>query len=63
MAYEKQDGDFIIFDNRESNQNPKAPDFKGSVVLNGIDYEIAAWENRNGGWRGSIKPKEERFPR
>jgi len=62
MAYERKDGDFVLFKN-DRKTNPKAPDYKGTILINGEELELAAWkkEGKNGTFMaGSAKPKQER---
>lgn len=64
MAYEKKDGDTIIFKN--NTENEKAPSHKGEVLIKGVTYEIALW-TKNGPkgefWAGTTKIKGERTDR
>lgn len=45
MAYEMKDGDFTLFRN-EKGDNPKRPDWKGKALIDGTEYEVAAWDKR-----------------
>lgn len=48
MAYEHKEGQGSLFKNEK--QNDRQPDYKGTIVIGGTTYEIAAWEktSRNG---------------
>jgi len=41
MAYEHKEGQGSMFQNEK--QNDRQPDYKGSIVIEGKTYEIAAW--------------------
>ena len=41
MAYEKKNGDFVLFPNERKQGNQ--PDYRGSIFLNGQEFEIACW--------------------
>ena len=43
MAYEKRDGDIAVFKEKEK-RNDKAPDWKGTALLDGIEYQVAFWQ-------------------
>ena len=42
MAYEQKEGSGTIFKN-DKKGNEKAPDYRGSVIINGVETEIALW--------------------
>lgn len=42
MAYEHKEGQGSLFKNEK--QNDRQPDYKGTIVIGGTTYEIAAWE-------------------
>lgn len=42
MAYEHKEGQGSMF--RNDKQNERQPDYKGTIVIGGNTYEIAAWE-------------------
>ena len=50
MAYENKPGQATLWLNRDKEKHPKAPDFKGKIVVLGAELEAAAWkrETRNG---------------
>ena len=41
MAYEHKEGQGSLFKN--DRQNDRQPDFKGTILIGGTTYEIAAW--------------------
>ena len=63
MAYEQRDGDIAIFAERDK-RNDKAPDWKGTAIIDGVKYEVALWEKGSNGTMlaGSIKPAGQRQP-
>jgi hypothetical protein len=44
MAYEQRPDSGILFRNHRKGDNAKAPDWKGTVNVEGEEYELAAWE-------------------
>lgn len=57
MAYERQNGDIAVF-YQNNKTNPKAPDYKGTILWNGEEMEIALWSKRdNGMLTGKMQPK------
>lgn len=42
MAYEHKEGQGSLFKNGK--QNDRQPDYKGTIVIAGKTYEVAAWE-------------------
>ena len=42
MAYEHREGQGSLFKNEK--QNDRQPDYKGTILVGGVTYEIAAWE-------------------
>ena len=61
MPYEQKDGDIAIFAETDK-KNERAPDWKGTAVIDGVTYEVALWAKGNRGTMlaGQIKPKQER---
>lgn len=62
MAYEQKDGDFALFPN-DRKTNDRAPDWKGTIVINGVKMEIAGWNKpgRSGDFiAGKWQPMRER---
>lgn len=45
MAYEQKEGQGALFPN-DKKGNEKAPDYKGTVFINGELMEIAAWKKQ-----------------
>ena len=41
MAYEHKEGQGSLFKNDK--QNDRQPDFKGTIMIGGTTYEVAAW--------------------
>ena len=66
MAYEKRDGDIAVFKEKEK-RNEKAPDWKGTALLDGIEYQVAFWQKSSTMLAGKIeiarKKQEEATPR
>ena len=42
MAYEHKEGQGSLFKNDK--QNDRQPDYKGTILINGVTYDVAAWE-------------------
>lgn len=42
MAYEHKEGQGSLFKNEKAND--RQPDFKGTILIGGVTYEVAAWE-------------------
>lgn len=64
MAYEQKEGDFALFPN-DRKSNDRAPDWKGTIVINGTKMEIAGWNKpgRSGDFiAGKWQPMRERQP-
>lgn len=63
MAYEKKDGDIILFRNNKRDKDTQ-PVMRGELLLGGTTYEVALWgkPDRNGEpfWVGNAKPKQAR---
>ena len=62
MAFQLKDGQGSLFPN-DRKTSDSHPDYKGSVMLNGQEFDLAAWTKK--GARGeflslSIKPKTQR---
>ena len=43
--YANEPGKGVLFRNRFKEENEKRPDFVGSLNVEGVDYELAAWQN------------------
>ncbi len=42
MAYEQREGQGSLFKNEK--QNDRQPDYRGTIMIGGVTYEVAAWE-------------------
>jgi hypothetical protein len=42
MAYEPKDGSGVLFKN-DKEGNESRPDYKGNILINGVEYELASW--------------------
>lgn len=64
MAYQQKDGDISVFKETEK-RNERAPDWKGTALINGQKMEVALWMKGDRGTMlaGSIKPAQERGER
>lgn len=63
MAYQRKDGDGVLFKN-DRKEEDRHPDYKGNALINGIEYDIGAWvkESSNTGQKFfslSIRPKQQ----
>lgn len=43
MAYERKDGDAVLYKERNK-RNDKAPDWTGTVLIEGVEYRLAMWQ-------------------
>lgn len=43
MAYERKNGDFILFRNKYKEAGDKKPDWKGEILIAGETLDISAW--------------------
>lgn len=43
MAYEKKDGSGALFKNDKTGGNPNWPDYKGDIMIDGVEYWLSAW--------------------
>ena len=43
-TYQKKEGDISVFTNQSDNAN--APSWKGNLLLNGIEYQVALWRKQ-----------------
>lgn len=66
MSYQRKDGQGALFQN-DKRGNSARPDWRGDVLLNGVEYEIAAWDKQTRGGKDylslSVKPKQARQER
>ena len=61
-GYQQKDGQGALFKN-DKGGNEARPDYRGSVTINGTEYELAAWikDGQKGKFMSlSAKPKEDR---
>lgn len=42
MSYQQRDMSGQLFKN-DKGDNPKRPDYRGSITIGGVEYELAAW--------------------
>jgi len=56
MAYEQKNGDIAVFKN-DKKGNDKAPDFKGTALINGVKMDVALWAKSETMFAGSVKEK------
>lgn len=55
--YEKKNGDIALFE-QTNRTNPKAPPWKGTLLWNGEELEVALWPKRDGAMlAGNVQPK------
>tara|TARA_R100000656_G_scaffold99166_1_gene71958 strand:- start:236 stop:481 length:246 start_codon:yes stop_codon:yes gene_type:complete len=47
--YQNEPGKGVLFRNRFKEDNERRPDFVGSLNVEGVDYELAAWQNTSKG--------------
>lgn len=62
MSYVQKEGQGSLFRNDKSG-NESRPDYRGSITVNGVEYELAAWikEGNKGKFMSiSAKPKQDR---
>lgn len=48
MAYERKDGDGVLFRNRDK-KSDKHPDMSGELLLNGTVYRLVGWKKESKG--------------
>jgi hypothetical protein len=61
MSYQQRDNSGALFKN-DKGDNPSRPDYRGDVMVDGQQYEVAAWikEGNKGKFMSlSLKPKED----
>jgi hypothetical protein len=52
MAYEPRNNSGIMFPNTRKKPESRQPDFTGTIIVDGVEYEISAWERE--GRRGKF---------
>jgi hypothetical protein len=60
-TYQKKDGDISVFTNQSDNAN--APSWKGSLLLNGVEYQVALWRKQGAKGEflaGNVQVKQQR---
>ena len=59
MAYQHKEGQGSLFKNEK--QNERQPDFRGSIMLKGVTYNISAWNrtSQNGRQYLSLQAEEQ----
>lgn len=69
MAYERKNGDGILFRNENKKPGEKTPDYRGQIEWNGTTYALAGWVNTDRNEKkymaikmSEIKPKEDLQP-
>lgn len=50
MAWEMREGSGSLFKNDKAKDNPKAPGYRGDIMIDGKVYRLSAWlkEGKNG---------------
>ena len=64
MEQQKRDNSGVLFRN-EKKDNERAPDYKGSIMVDGTDYWLSAWikEGKTGKFMGlALSPKDAQPP-
>jgi len=66
MAYEQKDNSGSLFKNDK--QQPNHPDYKGSCMVDGVEYWMSAWikptKDGSGRWMSfAFQPKEQAKPK
>lgn len=64
MAFDPQNN-WVLFPNKKGD-NPKRPDYRGTVKIDGKEFELAGWKrtSEDGKVRlsGTVKPREAKKP-
>lgn len=60
MAYQQKEGQGSLFHNDK--QNERQPDFKGTILIKGITYNISAWNRTSQNGREYISLQAEEKP-
>lgn len=56
MAYEQREGDIAVFQN-DKKGNDKAPDWKGTALINGVKMEVAFWQKSDTMLAGKVSER------
>lgn len=60
QQYERKDGDIVIYEERNK-KSDKAPDWTGTVLIEGVEYRIALWhKGRNGTMLAGVAKVDDR---
>lgn len=59
MAYQQKNNDIAVFYQTEK-RSERAPDWKGTALIDGVVYEVAFWSKSETMLSGVIKPKQSR---
>ena len=62
-TYQKKDGDISVFTNNSDNAN--APSWKGNLLLNGVEYQVALWRKQGAKGEflaGNVQVKQQPSP-
>jgi len=65
MDQEKRNNSGVLFKNDKKEGNERAPDYKGSITVDGVDYWLSAWikEGKTGKFMGlALSPKDAQPP-
>lgn len=60
MAYQQKEGQGSLFKNEK--QNDRQPDFKGSIMIKGVLYNVSAWNRTSQNGREYISLQAEERP-
>ena len=61
--YQKRDGDVSLFAN--NNATPNSPYWKGNLLLNGVEYQVALWRKQGAKGEflaGNVQVKQQPSP-
>ena len=62
-TYQKKEGDISVFTNNSDNAN--APSWKGNLLLNGVEYQVALWRKQGAKGEflaGNVQVKQQPSP-
>lgn len=60
MAYQQKEGQGSLF--RNDKQNERQPDFKGTIMIKGVTYNVSAWNRTSQNGREYISLQAEEKP-